>query len=211
MTIMWQGHKFHEHIGSVGSQDAAQWLGEQMKALLPDDVDRCRVGIYVATTDAAVDVSVSFWKAAINEGVDFVNPRDFPWTLASAIAAHAARKVGIRGPCITLVGGSEVAIAVLSHGIHDLQAGIIDLALVAGVDPSSADLEPRECPAAVIALALDRKPCIASVESCTETIEMDYSPHAAETLLRACQAVESCKDIVIGTPYEGKYLVCSKC
>jgi len=206
MKIHWQGHRLQDDIGHEGTKIAAEWLIEEAASLIPDGVDRCRVGLYAATSDAAIDVSVNFWSAAIAEGVDFVNPRDFPWTLASAMAAHAASEVDIRGPCLTIVGGSEAGIAVLSHGIHDLLAGIVDLTLIAGIDPNGADVIPKKCTAAIIALTLKNTPLRTILEPIsTDRAKVVGSPYASEPLSLFCEAIDNHREINITAPYECGY------
>ncbi len=208
MNIYWQGHRFQDDIEHGNSQSAADWLIKVITLLFADDVELSRVGLYTATSDAAVDVSVDFWRQAIKEGVDLVNPRDFPWTLASAMAAHAATETGIQGPCLTLVGGSEAGIAVLSHGINDLKKGIVDLALVAGIDPNGADLTPKKSPAAVIALTSKNTTLMARIEPGTnDKAKMIISPYASEPLFQLCRARENHREIKITAPYESAYQV----
>ncbi len=207
MKIIVQGYRFCEDIGTGGSKGCSCWLTEQITSLLPEDADPDRVGMYVASSDAGVDVSVSFWKSAIAEGVDFVNPRDFHWTLASSMAAHAAAETGIRGPCFTLVGGSEAGIAVLSHGIDDLHGGTIDLGLIGGMDPGGACSHTGKRSAAVIALVLGDERAVAAVEPVAAPHKMEVSGDAAEPFMRICQAIEKGADICVGAPYEKGYKV----
>ncbi len=87
-----QAYRFSKDIGNGGSKEGARWLAKKITPLLPEDADPERVGIYLANSDAAVDISVSFWKSAIAEGVDFVNPRDFQnETEISTAASEFAR------------------------------------------------------------------------------------------------------------------------
>ena len=91
-------------------------------------------GIYLATGDAGVDVSVGFWAMALAETPRFANPAGFPWTLANAPASLLARELRIRGPNYTLVGGADAMLAALEHAEDDLALGNVAEALVVGCD-----------------------------------------------------------------------------
>ncbi|MGH2543374.1 MAG: beta-ketoacyl synthase N-terminal-like domain-containing protein [Ardenticatenaceae bacterium] len=112
----------------------ADWLVEQLRPLLPNEYAPYRTGLYLATPDAGAEASVAFWSEVRAEGAAFANPRDFPWTLASSPAGHAAMALDLRGPNYTLVGADAAARAALHHALADLAADRIDHALVVVLD-----------------------------------------------------------------------------
>ncbi len=94
------------------------------------DVD----GLYVATATAGRAESVEFWRAALETGLAFANPRLFPWTLANSPTGAIAKALDVRGPTYTLVGGDDAIAGALEHAADDLAAGIVTAALVVVVD-----------------------------------------------------------------------------
>jgi hypothetical protein len=118
----------HTATGPVGA-DLASWVAEEL-AGLGWRVD----GLYVATATAGRAESVEFWRAALETGLAFANPRLFPWTLANSPTGAIAKALDVRGPTYTLVGGANAAAGALEHAADDLDAGIVSAALVVVVD-----------------------------------------------------------------------------
>ncbi len=192
MMHSWHGHRREDSLSVRHSRGAADWLAGQMKALLTTKTATERIGAYVATDDAGVDVALEFWRSAIADGVDLVNPRDFPWTLPSSVTAQAVQRAGVRGPCVTLIGDNTAQIAALTHGMQDLGVGIVDLALIASVSFSY----PQG--ALVIALGATGQPGIAGIDRAEGqgTIPPD-GRSMADPLLQMCLAVERRQSLTI--------------
>ncbi|MCB1856915.1 MAG: hypothetical protein KDI63_01500 [Gammaproteobacteria bacterium] len=205
MKATWLDHRYREDLGQTGSKALAEWLGEQMNVLLPDGADRHRVGTYVAAVNAGADIAVDFWRAALAEGVDLVNPRDFPWTLASGITAHAVCAANAQGPCLTLIGGAEAGISALFHGLADLESGVVDFALVAGIGPIHDVSESGMCCIVVAALTLPSQGGKAILRTTTLRGDIPPGADAAEPLIRVCRAVDRGDEIVVSTPYEDAF------
>lgn len=91
-------------------------------------------GLYLATGDAGIDVSVRFWAAALAETPRFASPADFPWTLANAPAGLLARELAVRGPSYTLVGDADAMLAALEHAREDLLRDRVVEALIVACD-----------------------------------------------------------------------------
>lgn len=86
--------------------------------------------LYVATLDAGADESVAFWREALEKGLVFANPRMFPWTLSNSPTGSLARRLGIRGPTYTLVGGGSAFQAALRQAEDDVAASLVEAPLV---------------------------------------------------------------------------------
>lgn len=205
MRVGWLDHRYRENIGDAGSRAGAHWLAGQISQLLPQEADRSRVGCYVATFDAGADVSVTFWRAAMAQGVDLVNPRDFPWTLASTLAADAACQAGIMGPCYTLVGAGEAMIAALATAVQELSAGLVEVALVAGIDPCGGRGLDGPAAAAMVALSLGKGKAV--LEQCEFDSDGQVPARAADLLVQACQALDDGRGVKIGARWEGGFLI----
>ncbi|MBL4607458.1 MAG: hypothetical protein JKY01_06480 [Pseudomonadales bacterium] len=104
----------------------------QIKAPSHQDITRC--GVYVATQNLGAHTSVDFWHQAIQDDINFANPRNFPSTLANSLASQLSIHTGAKGPSVSLMGGQETTAACLQHALTDLQNEIIDHALVIAID-----------------------------------------------------------------------------
>jgi hypothetical protein len=93
-----------------------------------------KTGLYLATSNAGIRESIDFWKHALEHSPRFANPSNFNWTLSNGPASLLSRKLGIKGPCHTLIGKSKAMKGCLFHAYEDLGSGIMDLAMVAGLD-----------------------------------------------------------------------------
>lgn len=207
MNIQIRRNRLWEKVCFAGTKDCACWLAKQVGAFIAGDYNRDRMGLYLAVGDAAVDTSISFWKAAITDGVDFVNPRDFHWTLASSLAAHAAIEAGLRGPVQTLIGESESMIAALSHGIADLKRDTVERALVGGLNFNGCYPQSEQSRAAFIILEYTDQPGIAEIEKVTENTNILPEADTLDPLVRICLAIQAGNDTVIGAPGEQTYII----
>ena len=117
---------------------ATAWLAEQVQPLLPMSYQPDRIGLYLATADAGAAASVSFWAEALREGPGFVNPRDFPWTLANSPASFLAMRFNLQGPSYTLGGHADATLSAFQHAASDLASHRVDQALVIRFDAWAA-------------------------------------------------------------------------
>jgi len=78
-------------------------------------------GLIFLCEDGGYDACIDLWKAAVEQGVRFVNPAPFPYSLSSSPAGFVAKACGIYGPVIVLVenetGLSGEEINVLANNI----------------------------------------------------------------------------------------------
>lgn len=96
-------------------------------------------GLYLASPDAGMQPSVAFWALALEQGPGFMSPQNFPWTLANSPAAHLAIALGIRGPNFTFVGAESATAAAVEQAEWDLEAGLVNRALVLTVHFAEGD------------------------------------------------------------------------
>ena len=115
-------------------QNLAAAIARAAGPLLDSNVLPDAHGLYLATADAGIDVSVRFWADALVETPRFASPADFPWALANAPASLLACELDIRGPSYTLVGGADAMLAALEHARDDLARGRIAEALIVACD-----------------------------------------------------------------------------
>ncbi|GEM_PF-4601195 len=93
-----------------------------------------KTGLYLATTNAGVFESITFWKNALLHSPGFANPANFNWTLANGPAGFLARQLTIKGPCYTMIGSHDAIEGCLYHASEDLKTGVITNALISGLD-----------------------------------------------------------------------------
>ena len=129
-------------FGDVGD-DLARWASDELASL-----GWTADGLYLATSNAGHRESVEFWRAALDTGLAFANPRLFPWTLANSPTGAIAQTLGVRGPTYTLVGRADAARGAVEHAEDDLAAGLVARALVVAV-ARSADGRSRLAAAVV--------------------------------------------------------------
>lgn len=184
--------------GPLHFELAAQWLAEQVRALLPDPVRGEETGVYLSTPDTGAAASVEFWRAALNDGRGFANPRDFPWTLANSAAAHVSMRNDLRGPNYTLVGDGEASLGALNDAIDDLQAGIVRCALVLRFVVGGGEI-----PSSVQGLALwregsiDHPLCLAT--SIDEQVWLE-SAMPSDPIVAMCARLANEMDVVLSMP-----------
>lgn len=103
------------------------WLGES-------GYSETETGLYLGTLNAGIYESIAFWQNALIHSPRFANPANFSWTLSNGPASLISRRLKIKGPCYTLVGGTRAIEGCLYHASGDLKAGIVSNALVSGLD-----------------------------------------------------------------------------
>jgi hypothetical protein len=108
--------------------DLARWAADELLSL-----GWSADGLYVATSNAGHRESVEFWRAALDTGLAFANPRLFPWTLANSPTGAIAQALGIRGPTYTMVGRDDAAAGIVEHAEDDLVDGLVSRAIVVAV------------------------------------------------------------------------------
>ena len=111
----------------LSNSEALQEVVDQIK-LQAIKFEKC--GIYLLTSNSGANSSVEFWKGALEHGVDFANPRNFPWTLASCPAGYFARLLNIQGPNYTLIGGKNNLSDLTDLIEFDLETGLINKAIM---------------------------------------------------------------------------------
>jgi hypothetical protein len=104
-----------------------------------------KTGLYLATSNAGVFESISFWENALIHSPGFANPANFNWTLSNGPASLLSRTLQIRGPCYTLIGNSQAIEGCLYHAVEDFKAGTITTALVSGLDIINKELHFCVC------------------------------------------------------------------
>jgi hypothetical protein len=184
--------------GPLHFELAAQWLAEQVRALLPDPVRGEETGVYLSTPDTGAAASVEFWHAALNDGLGFANPRDFPWTLANSAAAYVSMRNDLRGPNYTLVGDGEASCGAFNDAIDDLEAGIVRCALVLRFVVGGGEI-----PTSIQGLALwgngsiDHPLCLA-----TSIDEQAWLEGAvpSDPIVAMCAHLANDRDVVLSTP-----------
>ena len=132
-----ESNHYDEKLGNI-SNTIMLWLKEY------NSIEE-RTGLYLATSNAGVFESVSFWENALIHSPGFANPANFNWTLSNGPASFLSRKLQIRGPCYTLIGSSEAIEGCLYHASEDLKAGMITTALVSGLDIYNEELHFSTC------------------------------------------------------------------
>jgi hypothetical protein len=108
--------------------DLARWAADELSSL-----GWSGDGLYVATSNAGHRESVEFWRAALDTGLAFANPRLFPWTLANSPTGAIAQVLGVRGPTYTLVGHDDAAHGIVEHAEDDLADGRVSRAVLVAV------------------------------------------------------------------------------
>jgi hypothetical protein len=108
--------------------DLARWAADELSSL-----GWSADGLYLATSNAGHRESVDFWRAALDTGLAFANPRMFPWTLANSPTGAIAQELGVRGPTYTLVGHRDAALGIVEHAEDDLADRLVSRALVVAV------------------------------------------------------------------------------
>ena len=84
-------------------------------------LDTNKTGLIFLCEDGGYDACIDLWKMAIEQGVRFVNPAPFPYSLSSSPAGFVAKACNIFGPAIILVekenGSTQDELDVYAHQI----------------------------------------------------------------------------------------------
>ncbi len=83
----------------TGLQPVIEIINHWIKA---DSLNTNEIGLVFVCEDGGYDACIDLWKAAIEQGVRFVNPAPFPYSLSSSPAGFVAKACNIYGPVIVL-------------------------------------------------------------------------------------------------------------
>jgi hypothetical protein len=67
-----------------------------------DSLNTNETALVFVCEDGGYDACIDLWKSAIEQGVRFVNPAPFPYSLSSSPAGFVAKSCNIYGPVIVL-------------------------------------------------------------------------------------------------------------
>lgn len=129
----WQG-EWEATIQQQYENDCANVLAQLKKEALFDAVEPERIGLYLATGNAGAMPAILFWKEALEMGVRFASPKNFPWTLANAPCAWFARNLPVKGPNYTFCGNATAAFAAMQQATDDLTDEHIDRAYIIAME-----------------------------------------------------------------------------
>lgn len=162
------------------------------------DVDADRIGISVASGLAGQQAMITFASEVREQSVRFVSPIHFPQTVGNYVGGALARSLHLRGPNLTLAGGSLCGMAAVISACRILAEGDAD-AMVAGGFES---LTP------VLVNAFDEPPSISAEGACFVVLE---SRAAAERRGAPIRAVirEWKESVAFPSPSSVKGVVCA--
>ena len=132
-----ESNLYEEKLASA-SDTIRVWLTESR-------FEEDKTGLYLATTNAGVFESISFWKNALINSPGFANPANFNWTLSNGPASFLTRELKIKGPCYTLIGNVDAVEGCLYHAMEDLNSKIVTTAIVCGLDIFDEELHFCTC------------------------------------------------------------------
>jgi hypothetical protein len=122
-------------IESIHYEDKLYNISESLLIWLKEfGYNEMKTGLYLGTSNAGVFESISFWKDALIQSPRFANPANFNWTLSNGPASFLSRTLQIKGPCYTLIGGSQAIEGCFYHASEDLKTGTVLIAIVSGLD-----------------------------------------------------------------------------
>ena len=111
-------------------------------ALSCDAIDPDRSGMVFGCPLAGQLGMVEFASAVREQSARFVSPIHFPQTVGNYPAGAIARAYNLRGPNLTIAGGSATALDALAEAYDIIQSRQADL-MFAGVSETSTDPLPR--------------------------------------------------------------------
>jgi len=111
-------------------REATQAVGDAIAALFEAGPSGDRLALVVVSDNAGTATSVQFWADAQRTGVALASPELFPWCLANAPCGALARRFGVTGPNLTLLGEAEALEAAFDHADALLSAGRVDAVVV---------------------------------------------------------------------------------
>ncbi|RZT95090.1 beta-ketoacyl synthase N-terminal-like domain-containing protein [Rivibacter subsaxonicus] len=142
-----------------------------------------RSGLYLATSDAGAATSLRFWSEARRTGLALANPELFPWCLANAPCGALARRFGVTGPNLSVLGQADALLAAFDAALDALASERIDIAIVVAL-VMAADPQDGEPPGYCVGARLERAPAAVMLSFASVA-----SIPVATTLRRAAQAL----------------------
>ncbi len=94
------------------------------------DRPRDRLGVYVGQQRGSLQYCTDFLDAARREGPRFASPMMFAESVANIAATHLSLTLGLRGALATFIGSRTAGIQAVMAAREDLEAGVVDEALV---------------------------------------------------------------------------------
>ena len=93
-----------------------------------------RIAVAVGTMTGGSEASEAFMRPYLQRGPEGASPLVFPNSVANAASGHLALAFGLKGPSVTFVDRENAAFAALEQAARWLRTGLVDVALVIGVD-----------------------------------------------------------------------------
>ena len=125
----------HEEPCDTSGAALKEWSKKFINPMIFTQLEKTAIcGTYIATQNLGAHTSIDFWHQAIQDDLNFANPRNFPSTLANALASQLAIHTKSKGPSLALLGGPEATSACMQHALTDLNNKCIDYALVVSVN-----------------------------------------------------------------------------
>lgn len=113
-------------------REATQVVGDAI-AVLFEGGPRDRLGLIVVSDNAGTATSVQFWADAQRTSVALASPELFPWCLANAPCGGLARRFGVTGPNLTLLGDGEALEAALDQAADLLATGQVEAVVLVAI------------------------------------------------------------------------------
>lgn len=114
-------------------REAVEALGDLLAEQFDSDTPPDRVALVVVSDNAGSATSLRFWSEAQRTGVALASPELFPWCLANAPCGALARRFGVTGPNVTLLGEAEALAAGCDHASDLLAAGNADAVVLLAI------------------------------------------------------------------------------
>ena len=148
-----------------------------------DGLPAHRSGLYLATSDAGAATSLRFWSEARRTGLALANPELFPWCLANAPCGALARRFGVTGPNLSVLGEADALLAAFDAALEALANERIDIAIVVALE-MAIDAQDGAAPGHCVGVRLGRAPAAVSLRVGSAT-----SIPATTTLRTAARAL----------------------
>jgi 3-oxoacyl-(acyl-carrier-protein) synthase len=120
-------------------REATQAVGDAIAVLFEGGAAGDRLGLIVVSDNAGTATSVQFWADAQRTGVALASPELFPWCLANAPCGALARRFGVTGPNLTLLGEGEALWAAFDQAEDLLAAGQVEAVVLVSISYAADD------------------------------------------------------------------------
>jgi hypothetical protein len=114
-------------------REATQAVGDAIEVLFEAGAAGDRLGLIVVSDNAGTATSVQFWADAQRTGVALASPELFPWCLANAPCGALARRFGVTGPNLTLLGEGEALWAAFDQAEDLLATGQVEAVVLVSI------------------------------------------------------------------------------